>query len=116
MLSTGAGFVVLSHHRLLIIESMVCAYVIRLWLVPCQPNNNNNSNINSSKQTTVHRDGPLQTLHCTDFVPEPGDHIQDLVSRINKKIQHKHIKGRQMTVINVKKLQFNQVLTATCIQ
>jgi len=63
-------------------------YVMRLWLTARRSNNNKRD-----KQQDNH---PLQTLHCTDCVPEPGDHVQDLVARVNKRIQHKHIKGLQI--------------------
>lgn len=74
--------------------------MIRLWLVPYQSSTVNNSDNRASayqrarpRPSANQRARPVQTLHCTDVLPEPGDHIQDLVSRVNKKIQHKHIKG-----------------------
>ena len=65
-------------------------YVIRLWLVPHQSNEND-----VKKQKNGNHSRLVQTIHCTDFVPEPGEHIQDLISRLKKRIQHKQLKGRQ---------------------
>jgi len=67
-------------------------YAIRLWLVPHQSNDND-----AKKHKNGHQGRLVPTIHCTDFVPEPGEHIQDLVNRINKRIQHKQLKGRQVT-------------------
>jgi len=79
----------------------VCLSVVRLWLVPHQSNNNNN-NINRSSRSAAGLNSRrlMQTLHCTDLVPAPGDHIQDLVARLNKKILHKQLKGRHTADIS----------------
>jgi len=51
--------------------------VCRLWLVP---------------RTQSHRQPPI---NFTDFIPDgKRDNIQSLVAKINKKIEHKQLKGR----------------------
>ncbi|ESN91543.1 hypothetical protein HELRODRAFT_165596 [Helobdella robusta] len=124
MVDTGSGMALVGSRSLEEGKSTYFARGLRLWYscsseinsstaitIPTNTNNNNINNNNNMKIKTNKRQQQQQqqqqqrhvTLYHTDVIPEKFERIQDLVVRMNKKINNKNVKGKiiSMETVNV---------------